>query len=100
MWLRVDVYIRESCVVVEAELPGLSRREVRLRATPRTLRIQTPGCAGTPEREWRRYHRRERARGALDREIALPASVDPDAGHARLRDGVLEVSLPLRRLAD
>jgi HSP20 family protein len=95
MWLRVDVYIRESCVVVEAEMPGLERADLQVRATPRTLRIQAP--APSHPREWRAYHRRERARGAREREIPLPAPVDPDAAEARLRDGLLEVCLPLRR---
>ncbi len=95
MWVRVDVYIRESEVIVEAETPGLARGDLLVRATDRTLRIQTD--LGPPRREWRDYHRRERGRGGFDREIPLPAAVDPRHAEARLRDGVLEVCLPLRR---
>lgn len=94
MWLRVDVYISESQVVVEAETPGRSREQLHVRATERTLRIFAE--ENVPTRDWRDYHRRERGRGGLDREIPLPAAVEPEAAEARLRDGVLQVCLPLR----
>lgn len=97
MWIRVDVYIRDAAVVVEAETPGRTPAELRVRATVRTLRIEADGKAHPRHPDARGYHRRERATGPFRREIPLPAAVEPGRGEARLRDGVLRVCLPLRR---
>jgi HSP20 family protein len=45
------------------------------------------------------YHRIERAYGTFQRSFSLPASVDQEKISAKLKDGVLEVTLPKREQA-
>jgi HSP20 family protein len=39
------------------------------------------------------YHRQERGRGSFVRTFGLPFQVDPDKVEAKLRDGILTLSL-------
>lgn len=89
----VDVVARDREYVVTADLPGVGRGDVRVEVSDRSLRITTtrPRDRADPAR----YRRRERRREPVDREIGFPRAVVPGRTTARLREGVLTVTLPV-----
>jgi len=72
----VDILEEDSHVVVVAELPGVEKEEINLNATENTLTISI----NTADRKYQK-------------ELALPAKVDPKLAQASCKNGVLEVRL-------
>jgi HSP20 family protein len=88
----VDVFEREGKLVVRADLPGLSKDDVRVAVQDGVLVIEGER---RQEREVERSgtYRAERIYGSFSRVIPLPEGVDPDTAEAHFENGVLEVSL-------
>ncbi|MCS7108769.1 MAG: Hsp20/alpha crystallin family protein [Sulfolobales archaeon] len=72
----VDVIEEEDIIKVVAEMPGVEKEKVKVKATEDTLTIQ-----GTNTN--RKYYK----------ELKLPANVKPETAKATYRNGVLEVTL-------
>lgn len=89
----VDVYETADAVVMQAELPGVSREDIVIEVRDNTLYLRG-------ERRFQKdvkqesYHRIERVYGSFNRSFALPAGVRLDDTKARLADGVLEILIP------
>jgi HSP20 family protein len=98
----VDVRESDTEVVVEAELPGISRDDISVRYHDGRLILEgkreetrearpedcETACASGS------WVRRERVLGRFHRSFDLPDSVDTSAIRAESRDGVLKVVLP------
>jgi HSP20 family protein len=83
----------DDCIYVRAEVPGI--RADQLSVTALRNRLSISGRREIPkEHERVSYHRRERAEGAFDRTVTLPAEVDADRVEARYADGILTLTLP------
>ena len=88
----VDLYETADRFVVSAELPGLSRDDIKIEVQHDTLVIrgerpcQTPGDA--------RFLRVERGHGAFVRSFALTQPVHVNDITAEFRNGVLTVLVP------
>ena len=89
----VDVYETRDELVVKAELPGLSQKDIQLSITGDMLALRG-------ERRWEeesnqpQYLRTERWYGKFERTLPLPFPVQADKVRAGYRDGVLTVTLP------
>ena len=87
-----DVSETEDSFVVVAELPGVRRADVNVKATDDTLTIRgyrpEPGC------EPACYVRLERGHGQFVRRFTFPGPLDVDAVQADFKDGILTVTLP------
>lgn len=79
-------------IYVEAELPGLSDGDVDVTIHRGVLLIRGERKAA----EGRRYLYDARAYGRFERMIRLPEAVDAENVEARMKDGVLSISLPKR----
>lgn len=77
---------------VRAELPGVKANELEVTAFNRTLTIA--GERKEAVQQGVSYHRRERAHGAFNRSVTLPADFDNEKVEARCVNGVLTVTLP------
>jgi HSP20 family protein len=88
---RVNVVEREDAVVVEAEVPGVSREhaeiEVKDGALHITARVNGNGSTGA-------YRLRERIPATYYRRFQLGDTIDTAKVEASLKDGVLTVTLP------
>ena len=88
-----DMYETKNEVVITAELPGLSEKDIHLSITGDLLTIQG-------ERQWTgdvqdaSHYRRERWFGKFERTFSLPMPVESGQIKATYRDGVLTVKLP------
>lgn len=90
----VDILECPGRFVILLNLPGLRAADVRVSLSDRVLHIV--GRKGSPRRhpEHRRYFTVERHQGRFEVEIWLPGPVSRESTSARLRGGVLEVTLP------
>jgi len=88
-----DMYETKNEVVIAAELPGLSEKDIHLSITGDLLTIRG-------ERQWggevqdASHYRRERWFGKFERTFSLPMPVESGQVKATYRDGVLTVKLP------
>lgn len=91
---RTDVFERDGKLVVKAELPGLTKEEVDVSVEEGDLIIEAEHKAESEVKE-EAYYRMERSVGKVYRRLPLPEGADPGKIEATIRDGVLEVTLPL-----
>jgi HSP20 family protein len=89
----VDMIDRKDEIVLRADLPGLSEKDVEVTVQDSTLTIKGERKAETEEKK-DDYYYCERSYGTFMRSLTLPTGVDPDKIKATFRNGVLEVHLP------
>jgi len=89
----IDLIDKKDEVVVRADLPGLSEKDVDLQVQDHTLFLRGQR-AEEREEEDEDYYYAERWEGAFTRSIQLPAGVDTDKVKATYKNGVLEVHIP------
>ncbi len=80
--------------VVHAELPGVDPDQVKVEVRGRELLLI--GRRMPPRAEGRLYQQIEIEHGTFRRVVPLGADVDADRSSAEYRDGILEITLPLR----
>lgn len=92
----VNVFLDEGAVIIDAELPGKTAKDVEL-----TLEPQAVTLADKPILE----EGQEPKQPAWSRRLELPFRVDADKANARFTDGILRIELPkaetaaIRRIA-
>jgi HSP20 family protein len=92
-WLPpVDVYEKDAEIVVEAEAPGFSAKDLVI--SLQQSRVEIKGIKKENEvSHGIRYLRLEREFGRFRRVIQLPCSVSPEKAKAFLENGVLTIVL-------
>jgi HSP20 family protein len=91
---HIDVTEHEGRLLVRADLPGLTKDNVKVEVTDDTLTIQ--GERKEEKKEEREgYSYSECSYGRFFRSIALPEGVDTSKVTAEFHNGVLEVGIPL-----
>ena len=88
----VDVIDQDNAVMVRAEMPGLSTKDIEVSATEHTLTIRSK-LRSEKKEEKGEYFRCEISQSAAARTVQLPSSVDPAQVKAKLQDGILEVTM-------
>jgi len=94
---NVDVRRRGDSVVIHAELAGISKDAVRIEATDGGIAIS--GERNETREEGgndRGYQLKERSYGSFYREVPLPEGAQVEQAKATMRDGVLEITVPLQ----
>jgi HSP20 family protein len=89
----VDMYETEDELVVAAEIPGLTEKDIHLSIAGDMLMLRGER-AGKQETKQDNYYRGERWFGKFERSLPLPIPVQPDKVTASYRDGVLTIKLP------
>jgi HSP20 family protein len=90
---KIDVLEREGQFVVRADLPGMSREDVKVDVHDNLLEIQGERKAEKKE-EREGYYHSECSYGSFYRAIPLPEGAEPSKATAEFRKGVLEVTVP------
>ncbi len=92
-WPPVDIKESEEEFRLVAELPGLTKDDVKLSFTENVLTLR--GEKKTElENEKDSWHQVERSFGAFERNFHLSCPVDPGKVKAQFENGVLTVTLP------
>lgn len=89
----VDVRETDDALLVQAELPGMEKKDITVEVKDGVLKISGERRYEKDVKE-ENTHRIERAYGSFSRSFYLPRNVDGNAVEATLKDGVLDVRLP------
>ncbi len=92
VWPRAELRDTGAELVLEAEVPGLTEKDVQLTVTQDTLGLAGERKLDVPEGY--SVHRRERGQQRCARSFALPTRVDVDHVMATVKNGILTVTLP------
>jgi HSP20 family protein len=95
---NIEIFEKENEFVVHAEVPGLKKEDLTIEVTEYELTIKGERRNLTKGKE-EGYYKTERSYGAFTRTIPLPEGVKVDAAKAVVRDGILEVTMPLLKAA-
>jgi len=87
----VDLCETAEAFVLTAELPGVTREQVRIEVADGRISLQGRRDARVPCEQ---YHQVERGHGEFARSFSLPVPVEVERISADLRDGVLTVVVP------
>ncbi|MCG3161223.1 MAG: hypothetical protein JMDDDDMK_02374 [Acidobacteria bacterium] len=93
---QIEVFERGDQFIVRAELPGLSKNDVKVDVTNDALTIQGERRQESEEDRQGYYHS-ERSYGSFYRSIPLPEGVKTGEAKANFHDGMLEVTMPAPR---
>jgi HSP20 family protein len=91
----VDIYETENELVVKADLPDVSEKDLDVRIENNTLTIRGERKFEKKVEE-ENYLRVERTYGSFSRSFSLPNTVNSEAIKADYKNGVLTVELPKR----
>jgi len=94
----VDIYETDQEIVLQVELPGVTKEQVHVEVDDGTLHIKGERKIEKEVKE-ENYHRVERVYGAFHRSFFLPDTADAEKVRAELKDGILEVRLGKREQA-
>ena len=92
--IKIDVKESGENIVVQAELPGVSKDEIDVSVDRNVLTISAEVSQFDADEENDKIIHSERYYGAVRRSIALPADVSIDDASARYEDGMLVLTLP------
>ena len=90
----VDLVEEKDRLVLRADIPGIQPDDVKIDVEDDVLTISGEHTEEEEKKE-EHYVRRERRYGSFERSMALPKGVSPDDIEASVKDGVLEVTIPL-----
>jgi HSP20 family protein len=93
MWSpQIDVFNRNGQFVVRADLPGMTRNDVKVEISDEAITLQGERRFEHEENKEGLY-RAERSYGSFYRTIPLPQGVSGEGATATFNSGVLEIAL-------
>lgn len=90
-WPRVNIYDTGQAFELKAELPGLTEQEIDVSLNQDVVTVS--GQRKPDEPEGYSIHRQERAPARFSRSFTLPCRIDRENVEAKLKDGILTVTL-------
>ena len=90
---RVDISDDSTTLTICAELPGISKEDVKITVSEDRVLTIRGEKKRYEEQEEKNYMRVERSFGSFTRSFALPDTVDSQNVTASFSDGVLKISL-------
>lgn len=91
VWPRAWLTDSGSQVVLYAEVPGLDEKDIQLTVQGDSLTLKGERTVSAPEGYT--THRQERSATRFSRTLMIPAKIDPEKVTARLKNGLLTVSM-------
>lgn len=95
---KIDVQDNESEYVIEAELPGVEKKDIGLSLEDGKLKISVNKIENNEDKS-KNYIHRERRYTSMVRSLAL-ADSDPEGISAKLEDGVLTIKIHKKTTQD
>ncbi len=92
----LDVAESDKAYTVTAELPGVTKEDVKVSIDGRRVTIQAQTSKTQEKKEGERVVYSERSSSSYSRTFTLPAEVDQEASQAKLEHGVLTLTLVKR----
>jgi HSP20 family protein len=96
VWVpAVDIYEKDDEIVVEVELAGVLKKDIRIMLHSNRIEVKGLKKEG-PSEAAPRYHRLEREYGTFRRMIFIPCAVQPERTAATMENGILTIVLKKR----
>ncbi|HEX6198881.1 MAG TPA: Hsp20/alpha crystallin family protein [Thermoanaerobaculia bacterium] len=93
-WMpSVNIRETEQAFFVEAELPGLTKKDIDITLENNILKLSGERRFEKDTKE-ESYHRVERSYGSFLRTFSLPSQVNAESVKASFKDGVLTIEVP------
>jgi HSP20 family protein len=89
----IDVVDRPNEILVRADLPGVTEKDLQVTVNDRTLSIHGERKEEHEEKD-ENYYFSERSSGSFTRSLVIPTGVNADQTEAKFKNGVLEIHLP------
>ena len=90
---KVDVVERDKEIIINAELPGVDKKDLDISVTNNSVTIK--GTTSHEDKEEKGdYYRCEISQGSYSRTLSLPAEVDEEKAKAKFKNGILKLTLP------
>jgi HSP20 family protein len=89
---RIDISDDEKNVIVEAELPGVKKDDLKITLKDNILTIKGEKKLDK-EKKGKNYYRSERSYGSFQRSFTLPVDVDSNKIDAKYNDGTLTLRM-------
>ncbi len=90
----IDVYEEGDKYMLEADLPGLTEKDIKLEVRNGQLALSTSKNEKSEEKSKKGWIRRERREFRFVRSLTLPEDVDANGIEAHFKNGVLQVIMP------
>lgn len=91
--LRLDVCENDKEIVVSADVPGMTQKDITVTLSNKILTISGSKEIERDEKK-NDYHLIERSFGSFTRSLELPVEIDADKIEAKCSQGVLSIHLP------
>lgn len=91
--MPIDLVEHDAEFVVTVDLPGFEKSDVDIRVTDHTLHVDADHDETTHESD-EEYLRHERRHESMRESIRLPEEVDKENVSARMKNGVLTITVP------
>jgi len=88
--VAVNIIEEEGKLVLTADLPGVQKEDISLKADENGVEISAESKQEIKE-ENEKYFRKERSSRKYNRRVAWPTDIDPETIKAKYEDGVLTV---------
>ena len=89
----VDIYDTEKAIIINAELPGVTKDGITLDVKENILTIKGERKSDE-EIKQENFYRTERCFGTFERAFTLPSTIDPEKISANFKDGILKIEIP------
>jgi HSP20 family protein len=96
---KVDVAEKNGAYLVTAELAGVKKEDIHVSIDGTQVTIEAEVKREKEANKDERVLHSERVYGKVSRSFALPQEVDETKAEAKLREGVLELTLPKKEAA-
>ena len=93
---QIEVLHNKGQFMVRADLPGLTKDDVKVEVTDNFLTISGERKEEKEEKE-EGFYRSERTYGSFYRQIPLPEGAKAENAAATFRNGVLEITMPAQK---
>jgi len=97
--IKLDVKEQDKAYVVHAEMPGIKKEDIHVSIDGPVVSISAERKEEKEVKEGERVLRSERYFGKVSRSFNLGQDVDDAAAKAKFADGVLELTLPKKAIA-
>jgi len=92
VWPAVNLLDKQAALLLTAEVPGLSEKDVRIAINQDVLSLSGERKQDAPQNY--AVHRQERLPVKFSRSFKLPCKVDLEKVTATVKDGILTITLP------
>ena len=96
-----DIYETEKEVVVDIELPGMKKKDIKVHVTDEGIEVKAEAKNEIKHEDKKKgVYRFERNYSGFCRHISLPSNTDAKKARAEYKDGLLKITVPKTKLEE